>query len=312
VVFFPTARATAFYAALFKRLALPNPHAPPGAPPLRLEVVEMHSRVSQAQRGAAAERFRGGSGGLVMFSSDVSARGMDYPGVTEVLQVGLTDRESYIHRLGRTARAGREGAGLLLLSDYEARALLPELADLPIRPAGPASVLTGGEGCGLPGYVPPARGAEGGGGDAGASFVQQFGQCAPVANLPCVSALLASLGREPELLKAANLAYGASLGFLNGPSRRFGWEKADLVRTMNELFLTLGCPEVPVMPKDTLGKMGLRGTPGLREGPSLKASGGSGGGGGSSGGRGGGSGGGSGRGSGSSSGGRGGGSGARR
>ena len=57
---------------------------------------------------------------------------------------------------------------------------------------------------------------------------------------------------------------------------------------MNELFLTLGCPEVPIMPKDTLGKMGLRGTPGLREGPSLKAGGGGSGGGRSGGGGGGG------------------------
>ena len=39
-------------------------------------------------------------------------------------------------RLGRTARAGREGAGLLILADWEAPALLPELADLPIQPAG--------------------------------------------------------------------------------------------------------------------------------------------------------------------------------
>lgn len=35
---------------------------------------------------------------VILFSSDVSARGMDYPDVTFVLQVGLTTRDQYIHR----------------------------------------------------------------------------------------------------------------------------------------------------------------------------------------------------------------------
>ena len=35
---------------------------------------------------------------VIMASSDVSARGMDYPDVSFVLQVGLTDRDQYIHR----------------------------------------------------------------------------------------------------------------------------------------------------------------------------------------------------------------------
>ena len=43
---------------------------------------------------------------VLLLLLQVSARGMDYPGVTFVLQVGLTEREQYIHRLGRTARAG--------------------------------------------------------------------------------------------------------------------------------------------------------------------------------------------------------------
>ena len=44
---------------------------------------------------------------LLLFTSDVSARGMDYPDVTAVVQVGLpSDRAQYVHRLGRTARAG--------------------------------------------------------------------------------------------------------------------------------------------------------------------------------------------------------------
>ncbi len=37
----------------------------------------------------------------------------------DLFQVGLTDRESYIHRLGRTARAGESGQGVLLLAPFE-------------------------------------------------------------------------------------------------------------------------------------------------------------------------------------------------
>ena len=62
----------------------------------------MHSRKSQPQRTRVADQFREGSN-LIMFSSDVSARGMDYPGVTHVFQVGFPpSREQYIHRAGRT------------------------------------------------------------------------------------------------------------------------------------------------------------------------------------------------------------------
>lgn len=56
------------------------------------DVIEMHSRKSQSYRTKASDRFRSGNN-LIMFSSDVSARGVDYPGVTLIVQVGLTTRE---------------------------------------------------------------------------------------------------------------------------------------------------------------------------------------------------------------------------
>lgn len=72
--FFTTARITQFYCALFGALGVP--------------VLEMHSRKSQAQRTRAADQFRAGSR-CIMFSSDVSARGVDYPDVSLVVQVSL-------------------------------------------------------------------------------------------------------------------------------------------------------------------------------------------------------------------------------
>ena len=49
-------------------------------------MLEIHSRKSQGHRNKVSEHFRNGRG-LVMFTSDVSARGMDYPDVTAVMQV---------------------------------------------------------------------------------------------------------------------------------------------------------------------------------------------------------------------------------
>ena len=50
----------------------------------------------------------------------VSARGMDYDNVSLVIQFGVApDREIFIHRTGRTARAGKEGRGLVILGEQE-------------------------------------------------------------------------------------------------------------------------------------------------------------------------------------------------
>ncbi|CAM9208434.1 unnamed protein product, partial [Phaeothamnion confervicola] len=115
IVFFAAARLVQLHAALAEALGLP--------------VLETHSRKSQAHRDRVSEEFRRGRN-IIMFTSDVSARGLDYPDVTTVVQVGLpTDRAQYIHRLGRTARAGKDGRGILLLADFERR-FLKEVSDL--------------------------------------------------------------------------------------------------------------------------------------------------------------------------------------
>lgn len=71
----------------------------------------------------------------------MSARGLDYPDVTFVLQIGSTNREQYIHRLGRTARAGKGGCGMLLLAPFEEKHMISdskaELKDMPIELASP-------------------------------------------------------------------------------------------------------------------------------------------------------------------------------
>jgi ATP-dependent RNA helicase MSS116, mitochondrial len=174
--------------------------------------------------------------------------------------VGLTDREQYVHRIGRTGRAGKGGAGLLLLADFEAP-LLRELADMPLVPAGNASTVTGGTAAGFPPIATTVGGA-GAGSTGGAGVI--------TAPIPPVAALTRALGRlrtDEELHREACQAYSAWLGFYKGHLRRVRWDAERMVAEANALFLSLGLPEVPLMPRDTLGKMGLRGVKGIREGP---------------------------------------------
>ncbi|CAO2046956.1 unnamed protein product [Urochloa humidicola] len=99
---------------------------------LKLNVREIHSRKPQLYRTHISEEFRE-SNRLILVTSDVSTRGVNYPDVTLVIQVGAPpDREHYIHRLGRTGREGKTGKGILLLAPWE-EYFLNEIGDLPVE-----------------------------------------------------------------------------------------------------------------------------------------------------------------------------------
>ncbi|MCD9025639.1 DEAD/DEAH box helicase [Cohnella silvisoli] len=69
----------------------------------------LHGDLSQNQRDTVMRKFRDGSID-VLVATDVAARGLDVSGVTHVINFDLPqDPESYVHRIGRTGRAGREG-----------------------------------------------------------------------------------------------------------------------------------------------------------------------------------------------------------
>ncbi|KAA8651519.1 hypothetical protein EYZ11_002734 [Aspergillus tanneri] len=104
-----------------------------GHPLGKMPMYELHSRLSQARRSQFANSFRKDES-AILFSSDVTARGMDFPDVTHVLQIGIArDRESYIHRLGRTGRANKSGEGWSLIHNQEGRMFKRKLAGLPIE-----------------------------------------------------------------------------------------------------------------------------------------------------------------------------------
>ncbi|KAI8368149.1 P-loop containing nucleoside triphosphate hydrolase protein [Radiomyces spectabilis] len=122
IVFLPTTKSTMVYAQLLKSL-LP-----------KREVFELHSRKNQDQRSKIADRFRRSRHASILVTSDVSARGVDYPGVSLVLQIGVpSTREQYIHRLGRTGRAGREGEGIIMLAPFEQTFITKDIGDLPVQ-----------------------------------------------------------------------------------------------------------------------------------------------------------------------------------
>ncbi|KAG6144176.1 hypothetical protein E4U12_007094 [Claviceps purpurea] len=101
---------------------------------MKIPSFSIQSQLSQMARTKAAERFRNTKSG-VLFSSDVTARGMDFPNVTHVIQVDTPrDRESYIHRLGRTGRQNKGGEGWLFLPPSSMSSARRMLRGLPLKP----------------------------------------------------------------------------------------------------------------------------------------------------------------------------------
>lgn len=79
----------------------------------------LHGDLSQAQRDYVMQKFRIGNIKLLI-ATDVAARGLDVDNLTHVIHYGLPDEaESYTHRSGRTARAGRTGLSIAICHSRE-------------------------------------------------------------------------------------------------------------------------------------------------------------------------------------------------
>ncbi|KAF3647117.1 DEAD-box ATP-dependent RNA helicase 48 [Capsicum annuum] len=118
IVFCTTAMMTSLMFSLFREM--------------KMNVREIHSRKPQLYRTRISDEFKE-TKRVILITSDVSARGMNYPDVTLVIQVGIpVDREQYIHRLGRTGREGKEGEGILFLAPWE-QYFLDGIKDLPME-----------------------------------------------------------------------------------------------------------------------------------------------------------------------------------
>ena len=249
IVFFTTARIAGFMAELFLA-KYPQSYS-------NKNLWEIHSRKNQTHRMRVAQKFTDGSNCL-LFSSDVSARGVDYPNVSFVLQVGApSEKAQYIHRLGkrivslavltflvayfsfpsfsilnksgRTARAGNAGTGVLLLCDFE-RVFLKEVCDLDITALKSPAIT----------------------------------ETEDTAELHAMQQLMQS---NDKLRGSAAAAYQAFMGYYNSNVKRLKLQnKHELVKVSNEFATMLGFPEgePPALLAKTVGKMGLKGLPGIR------------------------------------------------
>ena len=83
----------------------------------------IHGGMNQSQRDRVMSAFQSGKTELLV-ATDVAARGLDIPSVSHVVNYDLpTSSEVYVHRIGRTGRAGREGSAITVLDPREQRLL---------------------------------------------------------------------------------------------------------------------------------------------------------------------------------------------
>ncbi|KAL6718894.1 ribosomal RNA processing protein [Lecanora helva] len=86
---------------------------------LGFSAIPLHGQLSQSARLGALGKFRGRTRD-VLVATDVAARGLDIPSVDVVLNFDLPDdSKTYIHRVGRTARAGKSGHAISMVTQYD-------------------------------------------------------------------------------------------------------------------------------------------------------------------------------------------------
>ena len=94
-----------------------------------ISAAAIHGNKSQSQRERALDGFRGGTT-RVLVATDIAARGIDVDGITHVVNYELPNvPESYVHRIGRTARAGADGIAVAFCASEE-RPLLRDIERL--------------------------------------------------------------------------------------------------------------------------------------------------------------------------------------
>lgn len=91
---------------------------------LGLEAIPISGQMSQPKRIGALNKFKAGERNILI-CTDVASRGLDIPSVDVVLNYDIpTNSKDYIHRVGRTARAGRSGRAISIVTQYDVELFL--------------------------------------------------------------------------------------------------------------------------------------------------------------------------------------------
>lgn len=112
MIFCPTTKMTMLYSTILRALSKELP--------TKANVFEIHSKRTMEQRSRASELFRKDkTDSSLLVTSDVSARGVDYPNVTRVIQIGIPPSgDQYVHRIGRTGRGDNNAGRADFIMDY--------------------------------------------------------------------------------------------------------------------------------------------------------------------------------------------------
>ena len=132
IVFFSTTKAVQLFSDFISQAA---PQVLPAGRQTR--VYEMHSKRDMDRRIAVSKSFRNDtSGAAILITSDVSARGVDYPGVSRVIQMGVPgSSDMYVHRVGRTGRGdNKTGRGDLVICSWEMGFVKRQLRHMALKP----------------------------------------------------------------------------------------------------------------------------------------------------------------------------------
>ncbi|ORY33507.1 ATP-dependent rRNA helicase RRP3 [Naematelia encephala] len=90
---------------------------------LGFPAIPLHGQMSQSLRLASLNKFKSG-GRSILIATDVASRGLDIPLVDLVINYDMpTNSKDYVHRVGRTARAGRAGKSITLVTQYDVEIL---------------------------------------------------------------------------------------------------------------------------------------------------------------------------------------------
>ena len=242
VVFFPTTAMCQFFSHVFTNV-------------YKIPVIELHSKKSQSNRTFTSKLFRQVEKG-VLFTTDVSARGVDYPNVSHVIQFGSAEsRETYIHRLGRTGRAGKKGQGIIIVGGKgEERAFIrQELRGLEVhRDETYQSSLLGD--------IVAKEGDEGGGIN-GAKRRNDI-------NATRLQKIRSSIrdNTNADLRNMAQATYRSLLGYYVSRMRLIGANhKAEVVEYVNSLAVEMGFEngKMPSITPKVVNNIGLQGIRGL-------------------------------------------------